>query len=115
MSMLRPDIMDEAIEDGTASFRFRVSPALEYFKGHFEGCPILPGIVQVHWAIELAQRAFGLKGEFAGIENLKFLRLVRPDVTLELRLRHEPTKGRLHFAYEGSAVKYSSGTVVIGA
>jgi 3-hydroxymyristoyl/3-hydroxydecanoyl-(acyl carrier protein) dehydratase len=113
--MFEPEILGETREGATVTLRFQVSPALAYFSGHFDGCPILPGIVQVHWAIAYARRYFGLSAEFAGIENLKFQRLVRPGVTLDLALRHEPSRRRMYFSYNGSAAKYSSGIVTFGA
>lgn len=113
--MRRPEITSETRDGATAVLHFHVSPAFDYFNGHFDGYPILPGIVQVHWAIEFARRCFGVSAQFAGIENLKFLRLVPPGVKLALALRYDPAKRKMYFSYDGSTVKYSSGTVIFGA
>jgi len=113
--MVRPEILSETRDDTTATLRFEVSPALSFFDGHFAGYPILPGIVQVHWAIEYTRQYFKVPSEIVGIENLKFLRLVRPGAMLALVLRYESTKRKMYFSYDGSTVKYSSGAVVFGA
>lgn len=86
---------------------------LDYFKGHFTGTPLLPGVVQVHWAVQKSQEILGFTGQPSKIEKLKFKQFIFPDMPVVLRL--EKTKpGKVSFSYEsnnlaGDIVKHSSG------
>jgi 3-hydroxyacyl-[acyl-carrier-protein] dehydratase len=111
----RPEILEESRAADAVTLRMHIAPELAYFAGHFEGWAILPGIVQVHWAIEWGQRYLGCNGVFQGIDNLKFLRLVRPGLDLVLELRFDAVKQRLEFVYEGGGIRYSSGFVRFAA
>jgi len=85
---------------------------LAHFTGHFPGTPILPGVVQVDWAITLGQRLMSLPPRFAGMEVLKFQQLVRPGDRLSLTLRFDQERGKLHFAYRNGDAACSSGRIL---
>lgn len=85
------------------------------FQGHFPGDPILPGVVQVDWAIRLGREAFGPLGEFQGMQNLKFMDLTRPGEILELTLGWDAASGKLSFRYAVGSGKKSSGIVLFRA
>jgi len=95
-------------------FRLGLDPGLLAFQGHFPGDPILPGVIQVDWAIRLGREAFGALGPFGGVARLKFLAPVRPGEDLELSLSLDPGRERMDFRYHVAAVLKSSGTVVFG-
>ncbi|MGR2739531.1 AMP-binding protein [Billgrantia sp. Q4P2] len=63
-----------------------VPERLVFLEGHFEEYPLVPGVVMVQWAIELANDSFGETGEFKGIERLKFQRVLRPGSRFTLQL-----------------------------
>lgn len=88
-----------------------VEADLAAFDGHFEGNPILPGVVQVDWAIRYAEEAFGPLGTFAALEQLKFTGLSRPGTSLRLVLDWNAEARTLHFAFEGEGERKSSGRV----
>jgi 3-hydroxymyristoyl/3-hydroxydecanoyl-(acyl carrier protein) dehydratase len=110
----QPDVLEEARDATAVRLRFRVSPALAYFSGHFAAWPILPGIVQVHWAVDFARRYFPLRGEFGRLEHIKFHRVVRPNMELALTLRYDAARCRLEFLYDNASAKYSSGVACFG-
>jgi acyl-coenzyme A synthetase/AMP-(fatty) acid ligase/3-hydroxymyristoyl/3-hydroxydecanoyl-(acyl carrier protein) dehydratase len=85
---------------------------LAHFTGHFPGTPILPGVVQVDWAITLGQHLMSLPPRFAGMEVLKFQQLVRPGDRLSLTLRFDQERGKLHFAYRNGDAACSSGRIL---
>jgi 3-hydroxymyristoyl/3-hydroxydecanoyl-(acyl carrier protein) dehydratase len=93
-------------------FTLVMDAELTAFQGHFPDNPILPGVVQVDWAVRFGTEAFGDLGRFQGIEHLKFQDLVRPGETLELHLGYDPGLGRLRFRYLAGAVKKSSGAIL---
>lgn len=108
-----PTVLNRASGPG-AVLSLAVDPDLDGFRGHFPGDPVLPGVVQVHWAIHFGVEAFGELGRFRGIEQLKFQAVIRPGEVLELRLALDPDGGRgrgLRFEYLGGGVRKSSGTI----
>ncbi|MEM1231037.1 MAG: hypothetical protein AAGI15_10905 [Pseudomonadota bacterium] len=73
--------------------RCAVTLALPCFAGHFPDAPILPGIVQLQWAVELAEalapQRYGTAA-FLGLARVKFKRPVQPPAELEFELRTAP-------------------------
>jgi 3-hydroxymyristoyl/3-hydroxydecanoyl-(acyl carrier protein) dehydratase len=110
---LLPDILAERREATRVELDLRVPAELAYFEGHFPGLPILPGVVQIHWAARFARERLSFSENFSAAENLKFLSIVRPDARLKLTL--SLAQDRLSFDYSDAKRKYSSGTLVFGA
>jgi acyl-CoA synthetase (AMP-forming)/AMP-acid ligase II/3-hydroxymyristoyl/3-hydroxydecanoyl-(acyl carrier protein) dehydratase len=90
----------------------QASASLEYFAGHFAGRPILPGVVQVDWAVRQARQHFAIDGNFSRLENLKFQSLVLPDTRLELALTWDAQSRRLDFSYASGERKCSGGRIL---
>lgn len=119
MSRLLPDVLAvRRDEPDAATVRLvvdlSVPSALAHFSGHFPGLPILPGVVQVDWAVRLASEHLAVSGDFSMLENVKFQALVLPDARLALTLAWDADNRRLEFAYATSQRKYSSGRIVFG-
>jgi acyl-coenzyme A synthetase/AMP-(fatty) acid ligase len=87
---------------------------LLYFDGHFDVAPILPGVVQVDWALHYGRRYFDLPPQFKGINALKFQQVIQPDQPIQLELVHDAAKGNLQFRYSSEAGQHASGRVVFG-
>ena len=77
----------------------RVPYDLAIFGGHFPTIPILPGVVQVDWAVNLARTHLQVGGRFKGVTATKFRRLVQPGMNLALTLEHRPEFQELRFEY----------------
>ena len=92
--------------------RVRVPYDLVIFDGHFPTIPILPGVVQVDWAVDLARAHLRIAGPFKGIAATKFRRLVRPGMTLDLTLEYRPESGELRFEYRRGEALVSTGRVL---
>jgi hypothetical protein len=86
---------------------------LFYFDGHFDVAPILPGVVQVDWAIHYGRQYFTLPAIFKGINALKFQQVIQPAQPVRLELLHDAVKGNLQFRYASDAGQHSSGRVVL--
>lgn len=108
----------ERTRDGareSLTLRFVVPAASRYFEGHFPGVPLLPGVVQIGWAIELARRHMsrsaqtGLLG-FRSLSGVKFTHVIQPGEQLSLRLTHEPP-AQLAFEFHTGDVLCSTGRV----
>lgn len=110
-----PEILEQAETEGEWNLQLSVPPDLAYFSGHFPKAPVLPGVVQVEWALNLGRQLLNLPGAFAGMEVLKFQQLVRPGDEIQLHLRFDPERGKLYFAYRNDTATCSSGRILLGA
>lgn len=100
--------------DGEWMLTLQVPLDLAHFTGHFPQTPVLPGVVQVDWAQQLARQLIPhLPPRFAGMEVLKFQQLVRPGDTLQLTLRFDSERGKLYFAYHNGEAACSSGRILL--
>jgi 3-hydroxymyristoyl/3-hydroxydecanoyl-(acyl carrier protein) dehydratase len=99
--------------DGIWTLSLRLPLDLVHFDDHFRKAPVLPGVVQVSWALALAAPRLGTSTHCRDMEALKFQRLLRPGDQLELSLRYEDEagaeRGKLHFAYHIDGAHCSSG------
>jgi acyl-CoA synthetase (AMP-forming)/AMP-acid ligase II len=110
-AVTEPDIVSIEGEGDARQVTLRIPANLLYLRGHFPGEPILPGVVQMHWAIRLAERHLGLSGRLLSMDNIKFKTIIRPlaVVTLQLSL----TDGRkLQFEYRSAHGVHSSGRLL---
>ncbi|MRW89280.1 AMP-binding protein [Duganella sp. FT80W] len=87
---------------------------LLYFDGHFDVAPILPGVVQVDWALHYGRAYFTLPLRFKGIQQLKFQQVVAPERAVQLELSHDSVKGSLQFRYTSDAGQHASGRILFG-
>ncbi len=109
-----PEVLEQSASDGEWSLQLSVPPDLAYFSGHFPKAPVLPGVVQVEWALNLGRQLLNLDGAFAGMEVLKFQQLVRPGDEIQLHLRFDAERGKLYFAYRNDTATCSSGRILLG-
>lgn len=101
--------------DGEWLLELEVPLDLAHFSGHFPRTPVLPGVVQIDWAQQLARQLMDLPPRFAGMEVLKFQQLVRPGDRLQLSLRFDADKGKLYFAFRNGEAACSSGRILLVA
>ncbi|WP_374336867.1 3-hydroxyacyl-ACP dehydratase FabZ family protein [Leeia sp.] len=100
MSAWMPDVTVMTATAEHVALQFQVSPTLRYFEGHFPGMPILPGVVQLDWAVRLARLHLGLPLiAMSGMKALKFTAPVLPGDELRLLLSWQATQARLDFKY----------------
>jgi 3-hydroxymyristoyl/3-hydroxydecanoyl-(acyl carrier protein) dehydratase len=106
-------VLEQVESEGEWSLQLAVPPDLAYFSGHFPKAPVLPGVVQVDWALSLGRQLMNLPEKFAGMEVLKFQQLVRPGDEIQLHLRFDPARGKLYFAYRNETATCSSGRILL--
>ncbi|NDP28436.1 MAG: 3-hydroxyacyl-ACP dehydratase [Flavobacterium sp.] len=58
----------------------------EVFKGHFPGNPIMPGVCMMQIIKELTEQIAGSSLFMQSLSNVKFMALINPFITPELRL-----------------------------
>lgn len=105
------------IEDDGARvlLSLHVPPDLYYFDGHFRQAPVLPGVVQVDWAILFGRRHFKLAPHFQGIHALKFQQVIAPGLPLYLELKLDAANGSLHFRYFSDAGPHAGGRILFAS
>jgi 3-hydroxymyristoyl/3-hydroxydecanoyl-(acyl carrier protein) dehydratase len=98
-----------------AAASLEIVPQLRVFDGHFNGLPVLPGVVQLDWAMQLGREAFALPQRFLRVEQLKFQMPVLPPLQLELTLEWNAEAAQLAFKFSSTRGTHSSGRLVFGA
>jgi acyl-CoA synthetase (AMP-forming)/AMP-acid ligase II/3-hydroxymyristoyl/3-hydroxydecanoyl-(acyl carrier protein) dehydratase len=109
----RPAVTARRRDGESCVLSLHVDGALECFLGHFPGYPVVPGVMQMEWAIAFAREEFALASEFRGVDALKFHHTIAPDTPLKLTLVcRDP--GELNFRYESNRL-HSAGRILFGA
>ncbi|MGV8916933.1 MAG: AMP-binding protein [Pseudomonas sp.] len=111
----QPEVLGQQQVEDELHVELLVPPDLACFSGHFPQAPVLPGVVQVDWALSLGQQLLTLPPRFAGMEVLKFQQLVRPGDQVLLTLRFDSQRSKLHFSYHNGEAACSSGRIVLEA
>ena len=68
----------------TATFLFAKS--LEFFKGHFPGNPILPGIFQIEMVKYILEKSLHTPLCLQSVKKTKFSNLIHPDTMVEVEI-----------------------------
>jgi acyl-coenzyme A synthetase/AMP-(fatty) acid ligase/3-hydroxymyristoyl/3-hydroxydecanoyl-(acyl carrier protein) dehydratase len=85
---------------------------LFYFAGHFPGNPILPGVVQTHWAVHYARELFSGLDDFLGLEAVKFQHIIQPGAVVTLDMQWHADREKLHFVYRSACGQHATGRIL---
>jgi predicted hotdog family 3-hydroxylacyl-ACP dehydratase len=99
-----PALSDVTLTSEGLRVEGRVPEDLAYFEGHFPGRPVVPGVVLLHWALELARRERGLPGVPSALEALKFQRSLLPGESFALEIVPGPERIRWRYTREAEPV-----------
>jgi 3-hydroxymyristoyl/3-hydroxydecanoyl-(acyl carrier protein) dehydratase len=106
-----PEIREvKRMEDGV-ELLLHIGDDLAQLEGHFPGLPIVPGVVQIDWAVKLAGRHLGLEIEVAQWFQIKFRRVMVPGAEVTLTLGLNRARAKLAFEYWVGAEMLSSGSI----
>jgi 3-hydroxymyristoyl/3-hydroxydecanoyl-(acyl carrier protein) dehydratase len=102
-----------SVLDESPCFRLRldISPDLFWFRGHFPDMPVLPGVVQLHWAVIVASAIFEFSDSPLEIKRLKFKNVVVPPQVLELSVSMQASN-EVQFEFCSLDVQHSQGRLV---
>lgn len=114
LSFFEDDVAEPVTEnprlgENSASAELTFVPDSIYFRGHFPGFPILPGVVQTHFACVFAKRFLGAPASPRRIFKLKFSQMIFPGETVLLEL--ERSGNDVKFAYSKEGATCSSGVL----
>ena len=109
---ISPEIVTVTREDDQVVITLFVSSQLDYFKGHFPQAAILPGVVQLDWAVQFARDNFQLANTpLSHVEVLKFKAVIFPDSTITLTLIKK-SEQKYSFDISSEVDKHASGRLV---
>ncbi len=106
-----PEILSIVRSDAQVELKLLVPDALLYFRGHFPGFAILPGVVQLHWAIQYGTAHFIIGAASPSTIRIKFRKPIRPNHRVTLTLKHVPARNSIQFDYTDADGACSSGQV----
>jgi 3-hydroxymyristoyl/3-hydroxydecanoyl-(acyl carrier protein) dehydratase len=110
-----PEVLAVRPGDGAVELDLSLPSDLLYFDGHFPAFAILPGVVQLHWAIKLARVHLPIGPAVPAELQVKFRRPIRPAAQLILGLSLKETGGhrQVIFDYGSDGVACSSGRITL--
>jgi 3-hydroxyacyl-[acyl-carrier-protein] dehydratase len=82
-------LSEEKISDSKYNITILVNEKHEIFKGHFPGNPIMPGVCMIQIIKELTESITASSLMIQTLSNVKFMALINPEATPELRLELE--------------------------
>jgi len=106
-----PDILRIDQQALQLTIQCRIPGELAYFDGHFAESPVLPGIVQVHWAEAFGRKYLPLQGRFVRLEQVKFQQVITPEMIVDLQLSYDTEKQKLSFSFDSEHGGHSSGRI----
>lgn len=113
--MIEPTLINSRAMDGGIALDLYLDPDLLWFQGHFPHLPLLPGVVQLDWALLLAGRHLGLAAQYTDRFQVKYKAGLFPGDHVTLVLRHDGAKGRLSFDYRRDGILCSSGSLAVAS
>lgn len=99
------DSVEEVVAGQSATCLKTFPASLDFFRGHFPGDPLVPGVILTEALAQTAGIAAGEPGKayrLSAIRSMKFLRAVRPGETVVLAARKLGAVGGL-LQFETSA------------
>jgi 3-hydroxymyristoyl/3-hydroxydecanoyl-(acyl carrier protein) dehydratase len=109
---MQKPIIKNKTQDETSLKLDLIFPAnAEYFDGHFDEFPVLAGVVQLNYVMELAQEYFHITPHITNITKLKFTKIIKPDTDISLAINYLKGESKINFKYFLGDVVYSSGNI----
>ena len=108
MKLSLPVILERRADTTSVTYKIFFYNRCNFFKGHFNEFPLVPGVFQIYFAKELANYHYKLNLGQGQWKRIKFSNIIKPDSIINLRL--EKTEKNVNFEYYSDDVKYASGT-----
>lgn len=107
-------IWTEKVRSENSQFlRGKVPSDLIYFDGHFAEFPLVPGVIELQWVVDLLPDFLAKPFQIVRVDNLKFQKFLRPDDEMELQLNWDQAKCRMQFQLKTAGEMCGSGFVVL--
>jgi 3-hydroxymyristoyl/3-hydroxydecanoyl-(acyl carrier protein) dehydratase len=105
-------LLEDRSRPGLIERRYVVPNDLVYLQGHFEGFPLVAGVVQVKWALEAAAELFDKMQSAPDLRSVKFRQVLRPLEEFTLRVQLDRAADRADFSIGNDDHEFSSGRFV---
>lgn len=115
MPLDQPEILAVTAGEHSVRLDLRLPHELSWFEGHFSDCPLLPGVIQVTWAVEFGRRHLPVPSGFQSLSAVKFMRFILPGAEVALQLEFDAARRKLAFEYRERGAVCSGGTIGFGA
>jgi acyl-CoA synthetase (AMP-forming)/AMP-acid ligase II len=104
----RPEVLSELSGGDFVERWCRVPLDLACFPGHFPNRPVVPGVLQFDWAMELVAQQLGHTPRVAEINSLKLTSPLRPGQLFRLHVRVS-AEGKVEFKLWSKEATYATG------
>lgn len=108
-----PRIVREGREGEEWVRELDVPADLAQLEGHFPGRPLVPGVVQLAWALDAATAWLGRAPRLTGIETLKFPEPLRPGRLVRVVVSGSEDGSRLRFRIDSGARVHAIGRALL--
>lgn len=110
---ITPNIIKTTKIDAGVEIQINIPANLDYFNGHFNDHSVLPGVVQLDWAVKYAKQYLELScDKFKSMEVLKFQVIILPNANLLLTLKQLTTE-KFKFSFISENGQHSSARVIL--
>lgn len=106
-----PRILEVARATDSVRLDLQVPAGLACFEGHFPGHPLVPGVVQVAWAVACARRYLAAPDAVARVDALKFQQMILPGASIGLEMQRDPGTSVVRFRIRSGAGVHASGVL----
>lgn len=107
LNLSLPFVINHTYMENSAEIKLVFYKNCNFFKGHFDKFPIVPGVVQLFYAAYFINDAFNINCVSGQIKKIKFSKLIKPDIVVNLKL--ERIKGGINYKYFVEDKIFSSG------
>ena len=94
-----PKQLQKTITSDSLTLHLYIDEALDDFRGHFDGFPILPGATQLDWVMHFATQIHPDNLCFAGADTIKFQQPIFPNQVVILHILFEKQSQKITFSY----------------
>ncbi len=111
MKLSLPFVLNRSKNGETFEINMMFKTNSNFFEGHFDGFPIVPGVVQLFYAKFFAEDVFNTNIENKECKKIKFSNVMKPETVVTLKLTRK--ENNLEFSYINEEKTFSSGLFVI--
>ena len=109
INLSMPLILSKNVSENFANYELCFHRNCNFFKGHFEGFPILAGVVQLFFANYFIKESFKKDCHCGQIRKVKFANIIRPDMVVNLEIT--TTGSGYNYKYYQDDIIFSSGVL----